>query len=682
MASNPSQNLALELMTTGEKSGQWGDITNVNMQIIDRATKGVGTITLTTTSYSLDTDDYTASEGHYAVLVFAGTPGGTCTVTINPNDQQKVFIVRNTTPSSVVLTQGSGGNVTVASGEATIVYATGSGSGSTVVDIASLFGFQASSTTLTDISGLSVTDGNFIVGNGSTWVAESGATARTSLGLGTIATQDSSSVSITGGSVSSVSITGGSVSGITDLAIADGGTGASTASAARTNLGVAIGTDVLAYDSNLQSFVSTFTLPTTDSTNGYVLSTDGAGNLVFAATGTGDGSVTSVAVSGGTTGLTTSGGPITTSGTITLSGTLNVANGGTGATTDSGARTALGLAIGTDVQAYDADLTTIAGLAKTDGNFIVGNGTAWTVESGATARTSLGLAIGTDVLAYDSNLQSFVTAFTLPTSDGTADQVLSTNGSGTLSFSSLDINNLSDGYYDGSSLGLGSGALANDNGTTNQNTAVGKDALTSVTSGSFNTSVGSNSCNSITTGSNNTAIGFNTLDYIASGTGNTAIGSEAGIYARGSSNTFVGHKAGYYASTLFSSEPAATHNTAVGFQALYGLAGSGDGYFNTAVGSQAGATITTGYNNVVIGYNAQASSSTATNEITIGSASQKVVRFPGTTTVSALPSASTVGAGARAFVTDATATTFASVVAGSGSNGVPVYSDGTNWRIG
>lgn len=672
MASNPSQNLALELMTTGEKSGQWGDITNVNMQIIDRATKGVGTITLTTTSYSLDTDEYTASEGHYAVLVFAGTPGGTCTVTINPNDQQKVFIVRNTTPSSVVLTQGSGGNVTVASGEATIVYATGSGSGSTVVDIASLFGFQASSTTLTDISGLSVTDGNLIVGNGSTWVAESGATARTSLGLGTIATQDSSSVSITGGSVS----------GITDLAIADGGTGASTASAARTNLGVAIGTNVLAYDSNLQSFVNTFTLPTTDSTSGYVLSTDGAGNLVFSATGTGDGSVTSVAVSGGTTGLTTSGGPITTSGTITLSGTLNVANGGTGATTESGARTALGLVIGTDVQAYDADLATIAGLAKTDGNFIVGNGTAWTVESGATARTSLGLVIGTDVLAYDSNLQSFVTAFTLPTSDGTANQVLSTNGSGTLSFSSLDINNLSDGYYDGSSLGVGSGALANDDGTTNQNTAVGKDALTSVTSGYFNTSVGSNSCNSITTGDANTAIGFNTLDYITSGNGNTAVGSEAGIYARGSSNTFVGHKAGYYASTTFASEPASTHNTAVGFQALYGTGGTGDGYFNTAVGSQAGNTITTGYNNVVIGYNAQASSATATNEITIGSTTQKVVRFPGTTTVSALPSASTVGAGARAFVTDATATTFASVVAGSGSNGVPVYSDGTNWRIG
>jgi hypothetical protein len=53
------------------------------------------------------------------------------------------------------------------------------------------------------------------------------------------------------------------------------------------------------------------------------------------------GSVTSVDVSGGTTGLTTSGGPVTTSGTITLAGTLAVANGGTNATTAAGARASL-----------------------------------------------------------------------------------------------------------------------------------------------------------------------------------------------------------------------------------------------------------------------------------------------------------------------------------------------------
>jgi len=102
---------------------------------------------------------------------------------------------------------------------------------------------QAYDAQLADVAGLTPTDGNFIVGNGTNFVSESGATARTSLGLGSIATQDANNVTITGGSVS----------GITDLAVADGGTAASNASDARTNLGVAIGSDVQAYDAGLTS---------------------------------------------------------------------------------------------------------------------------------------------------------------------------------------------------------------------------------------------------------------------------------------------------------------------------------------------------------------------------------------------------------------------------------------------
>jgi len=61
----------------------------------------------------------------------------------------------------------------------------------------------------------------------------------------------------------------------------------------------------------------------------------------FSGGGGGSGTVTSVDVSGGTTGLTTSGGPVTTSGTITLAGVLNIANGGTGQTTATAAINAL-----------------------------------------------------------------------------------------------------------------------------------------------------------------------------------------------------------------------------------------------------------------------------------------------------------------------------------------------------
>ena len=68
-------------------------------------------------------------------------------------------------------------------------------------------GVQSYDAGLADIAGLAVTNGNFIVGDGANWVAESGATARTSLGLGTIATQAADSLAVTGGTMSGVIIT-------------------------------------------------------------------------------------------------------------------------------------------------------------------------------------------------------------------------------------------------------------------------------------------------------------------------------------------------------------------------------------------------------------------------------------------------------------------------------------------
>jgi hypothetical protein len=89
------------------------------------------------------------------------------------------------------------------------------------------------------------------------------------------------------------------------------------------------------------------------------------------------------------------------------------------------ARASLGLTIGTDVQAYDAQLADVAGLTPSDGNIIVGDGSNFVAESGATARASLGVTIGTDVQAYDAELAA------LAGLTSAADKGIQFTGSGT-----------------------------------------------------------------------------------------------------------------------------------------------------------------------------------------------------------------------------------------------------------
>ena len=153
MPSTYTSNGGIEKIGLGEKAGAWGTTTNNNFDIIDRLTNGVGAITLSGTTHTLTTSDGSLSDGMFKVLVLGGSPSGTNTITISPNDEDKLYFVQNGSGQTATFTQGSGADVSIPTGEAAIIFADGAGSGAAVTDLSALFplksGVAASFTTIT-----------------------------------------------------------------------------------------------------------------------------------------------------------------------------------------------------------------------------------------------------------------------------------------------------------------------------------------------------------------------------------------------------------------------------------------------------------------------------------------------------------------------------------------------------
>jgi len=137
MASTYSANNGMEKPAKGDLDGTWGDMVNENMDIIDRALSGVGTITLSGTTHTLTTTDGGVTDGQFKVLVLSGSPSGTNTITISPSDQQKLYFVVNSSGQSAIFTQGTGSNVTVPNGGSDIIYADGGGDDAVVTSVLS-----------------------------------------------------------------------------------------------------------------------------------------------------------------------------------------------------------------------------------------------------------------------------------------------------------------------------------------------------------------------------------------------------------------------------------------------------------------------------------------------------------------------------------------------------------------
>ena len=322
MASSYTTNFGIEEMATGDQSGDWGTTTNFNFDILDRITaykavalSDASTATLTVREASPGSGTENLQDGMFRVIKFTGSLSQNCTITIAPNTTTAYFVFIDGTSGgfSLIFSQGSGDNYTLASGTRALVYCDGAGSGAAVApalveplttrgDIvvrnasnltARLGVGSANYVVLTDgtdvawgqvsltagVTGTlpvanggtgatSLTDGGvllgsstsavtamavladseMIVGDGSTDpVAESGATLRTSIGVGTGDSPEFTAVNIGAATdttlarsgAGDLTVEGNAIyrAGGTDVPIADGGTGASTLTANSVLLG-------------------------------------------------------------------------------------------------------------------------------------------------------------------------------------------------------------------------------------------------------------------------------------------------------------------------------------------------------------------------------------------------------------------------------------------------------------
>jgi hypothetical protein len=197
MPSTFTTNTGIEKIADGEQTGLWGQTTNLNFDIVDRALNGAGAISLSGTTHTLTTSNGVLSDGQFGVLVFGGSPSGTNTVTISPNTAQKTYWVRNTTAQSVALTQGSGGNVTVPAGTVKAVYANGAGATAAVVDLTNVLSMGSPAITGGTINGAVI---------GGTTPAAGTFTTLTASSTATLNTLASSGATITGGTINGATI--------------------------------------------------------------------------------------------------------------------------------------------------------------------------------------------------------------------------------------------------------------------------------------------------------------------------------------------------------------------------------------------------------------------------------------------------------------------------------------------
>ena len=129
--------LRLKEIGTGESSGTWGTETNTNLELIGDAL-GFGTEAITTNAdtHTTTVADGSADAGRAMYIKYTGTLDSACTITIGPNTINRMHFIENATTGSqnIIISQGTGSNVTIPAGDVKAVYLDGAGSGAAVAD--------------------------------------------------------------------------------------------------------------------------------------------------------------------------------------------------------------------------------------------------------------------------------------------------------------------------------------------------------------------------------------------------------------------------------------------------------------------------------------------------------------------------------------------------------------------
>jgi len=240
MASTASDLIKFEKMTTGEKSGTWGTLANTAMSRIEESIAGFRAITLAGITYVLNDTQYlenstTTSESHLAMIKAVGTPGASRQITVPL--RTKLYLFWNAvTTYDMTVAGASGDSVTITNGNLAWVFCDG-----TNVELASP---MFTTTGVINASALPAASLTAVGGIEVATVAETntGSDATRAVSPDGLDGWTGSAQVATVGTITSGAWTG------TDVAVAAGGTGSSTASGARTNLGLVIGTDVLDED--------------------------------------------------------------------------------------------------------------------------------------------------------------------------------------------------------------------------------------------------------------------------------------------------------------------------------------------------------------------------------------------------------------------------------------------------